>query len=194
MDTADHAKAIRTALKGQKITGRQVSVRTDRYSMGSSIRITIKDAAVSKDAVEAIAAEHEDVRRDEHGEILNGGNRFVFVDYDYDALVPVRDAIRDDVIDICIRVTTIERDSIVPVTGNIGVSFDTWGDRFKVWTLGDGNCIGSGLYNADEVIDRIARRIATVGDAAELLAGVRSANAEYDADSDWNNSASMMHY
>ena len=80
--TTEAAKTIRAALKMRGITSRQVSVRSDLYSLGSTIRVTIKDAAVSFDVVKEIAQGHQRVSRCEiTGEILGGGNRYVTVDY-----------------------------------------------------------------------------------------------------------------
>ncbi len=87
MTTQERAKAIRQALKREHgWTAKHVSVRSHLYSMGSSIRIVIKDATVLRPAVERIANEHESVRRCEYsGDILSGGNRFVFVEYSEEA-------------------------------------------------------------------------------------------------------------
>ncbi len=86
MNTTESARAIRTELKKLGITSRQVSVRTDYYSMGSAIRITVKDPAVSLHQVTEIAHPHEDIDRDSvTGEILSGGNTYVTVQYDHDA-------------------------------------------------------------------------------------------------------------
>lgn len=76
------ANRIRTELKALfGWTSRDVSVRADSYSMGSTIRVTIKTARVIAAEVERIANSEEDVRRDHTGEILCGGNRFVDVSY-----------------------------------------------------------------------------------------------------------------
>ncbi|MDE2098352.1 MAG: hypothetical protein KGL39_13950 [Patescibacteria group bacterium] len=85
MNTTESARIIRTELKKLGITSRQVSVRTDYYSMGSAIRITVKDPAVSLHQVTEIAQPHEDIDRDSvTGEILSGGNTYVTVEYDMD--------------------------------------------------------------------------------------------------------------
>lgn len=78
---AEAAKKVRTALKAAGIPARSVSVRSESYSMGSSIRVEINDPTISPKLVESIASEQEKVSRCPYsGEILNGGNRFVFVD------------------------------------------------------------------------------------------------------------------
>ena len=50
--------------------------------MGSTWNIYVKSHFVSLDAVNEIAKEFSDVRRDDYGDILSGGNRFVHVTYD----------------------------------------------------------------------------------------------------------------
>jgi hypothetical protein len=81
LSTTDRAAIIRKALKAKGWNSRDVSVRADYYSMGSSLRIVIKNADVPLSVVEAIANEHESIDRDQFGEILSGGNRFVDVGY-----------------------------------------------------------------------------------------------------------------
>jgi hypothetical protein len=91
MTTAEKAKQIRQGLKVLGINSRSVSVRSDVYSMGATIRVLIMDGAVKKAPVEAIARQAEDVRRDEaSGEILSGGNTFVTVEYATTALAARR--------------------------------------------------------------------------------------------------------
>jgi len=78
--TTQAAAAIRKDLKGHGWSGRKVSIRAEYYSLGSSIRVVIKDAGVDVGLVKSIAEAHEIIHRDERtGEILGGGNRFVDV-------------------------------------------------------------------------------------------------------------------
>jgi hypothetical protein len=80
----ERAAAIRKELKGLGITSKQVGVRCTR---GGSIRCTIKDLAVSEALVKKIASKYEVAHWDDYaGEYLEGGNTFVFVDYDYGSL------------------------------------------------------------------------------------------------------------
>lgn len=83
---AEFARLIRTELKSRHgWTSRQVSVKSDSYSMGSSIDITIKAPGISIAAVEEIANGQERIHRCEMtGEILGGGNRFVSVSLDWE--------------------------------------------------------------------------------------------------------------
>ncbi|WP_436890275.1 hypothetical protein [Mammaliicoccus sciuri] len=73
----DIAKEIRTELKKELgYTNRQISVKNN----WSSIDVVIKDESVDREAVEKIAYPLEEVDRCEiTGEILAGGNTFVFV-------------------------------------------------------------------------------------------------------------------
>lgn len=83
---AEDAAEIRQTLKRQHgWTSRQVSVRAETYSMGSSIHVEIKDVAIPLPVVTEIAELAESIRRDGWGEILSGGNRFVHVRYSRDA-------------------------------------------------------------------------------------------------------------
>ncbi len=78
---AESAAKIRSAYKARGWNSRQISVRADTYSMGSSVRIEIKDGSIPLHVARSLADGQERIRRDEHsGEILSGGNRFVFVE------------------------------------------------------------------------------------------------------------------
>lgn len=89
--TKQAAAAIRAELKAHGWSSRAVSVRADCYSLGSAIRVLVRDASVPVSLVRTIARAHEVVRRDEAtGEVLGGGNRFIDVEYDREALAPLR--------------------------------------------------------------------------------------------------------
>ncbi len=90
---AIEADKIRANLKASGITSRQVSVKSENYSMGSSIRVVIRDLSIAYGFVESIAKGSEKIDRDDSGEILSGGNRYVSVDIDRDAVNAVVDAL-----------------------------------------------------------------------------------------------------
>lgn len=91
LTTKQAAQGIRDGLKARGWGPRAVSVVVDSYSMGSTIRVTVKSADVPLSVVREIARGAESVRRDEAtGEILSGGNRFVDVAYAREALAPLR--------------------------------------------------------------------------------------------------------
>ena len=84
MLTAKEAAAkIRQELKAAGYTSKQVSVK-----MGagySSINVRVKAFPINMDEIKAIASQQEHVRRDHYsGEILCGGNLFVFVEVDWE--------------------------------------------------------------------------------------------------------------
>lgn len=88
------ARQIRKDLKAAGIAPRAVSVRSSNYSLGSSISVEIKDPSIALDTVQAIATKHQSVARCEvTGETLNGGNTYVSVSYDSDAIAPFVDAL-----------------------------------------------------------------------------------------------------
>lgn len=84
------ADKVREAIKGLGYNSRQVSVRKDN---GTSVEVRIKDVTVDFEAVDRAAHQFEKVDRCEYsGEILCGGNTFVFVQYDYKVEQAVRDS------------------------------------------------------------------------------------------------------
>lgn len=82
-ETATEAAArIRAAYKAKGWSSRMIGVRADQYSMGSTIRVEIKDPRIRKRDAEEIANTAERISRCEMtGEILSGGNRFVDVEH-----------------------------------------------------------------------------------------------------------------
>lgn len=83
--TTDYAAEIRAALKRAGYSGRDVSIKSDYYSMGSAIRIQIKNPRVPSKLVKALAEPAEDIRRDHFGDILSGGNRYVTISFSHEA-------------------------------------------------------------------------------------------------------------
>jgi hypothetical protein len=79
--TVEASKKIRAALAAAGYRKTDVSVYSKRYSLGSTVYVTIKRAEIPLAAVALIAAAGENVRRDESGEILGGGNIFVETRY-----------------------------------------------------------------------------------------------------------------
>lgn len=135
MTSTEHAASIRATLKAHGISSRDVSVKTDYYSMGSSIRITIKNPAVSSLLVETIANPHERIDRDGFGEILSGGNRFVFVSYSLDAQKALA---APYVAKVDAALAQADDNSLVPVEG------------FAHCLVGRGRCgYGLSLWGAD---------------------------------------------
>lgn len=79
------AKQIRTELKALGYSSKQVSVRSDSYSMDSSICVRVLSANVDMAKVKEIATAQQSVRHCETtGEILSGGNRFVDCEFHSD--------------------------------------------------------------------------------------------------------------
>ena len=82
--TAEAAARIRAALKSQGWGRKHVSVRSRSYSMGSSIDVFVKSLEVDFETVERVCECEEHIDRDQFGDILSGGNMFVFVHWDDD--------------------------------------------------------------------------------------------------------------
>jgi len=76
------SQLIAKELKAIGITNKQVSVTM----RGGSVQCWIKDFTIHPDTVEAIAKKYENISYcHASGEILAGGNRFVFVSYHHNA-------------------------------------------------------------------------------------------------------------
>jgi hypothetical protein len=80
MTDSERLAAIRQALKEHGYNNRKVGVRYDGYA----VWLTIKDLAIGIKEIEQLTKGYESYERDEFtGEILSGGNTFVFVNYAY---------------------------------------------------------------------------------------------------------------
>lgn len=84
-ESMDEAKFIRTALKNELgLSNRDVSVKSRHYS---SVSVDVKSmkALAKYSQIKEIGNSQESIDRDEAtGEILQGGNTFIFVSLDYD--------------------------------------------------------------------------------------------------------------
>jgi hypothetical protein len=78
LTTKDHAALIRSAYKA---AGIKASVRSESFSMGSSINVRVKSGSLA--LAKEIAHKSEKISRCEiTGDILSGGNRYIEVDFD----------------------------------------------------------------------------------------------------------------
>lgn len=87
MTNKELGKAIRDALKAAGIPARAVSVRVRDAGLSTAVDVNIKDLKIDRKQVEEIAYRFRHVRYDEYnGEVLQGCNTFVHVQFDYDTL------------------------------------------------------------------------------------------------------------
>lgn len=83
---AEDAAKIRAAYKARGWNARHVSVRSETYSMGSSITVRLKSLVVDEAEARRIAEAEEQIDRCKvTGEILSGANRYVSVGWSREA-------------------------------------------------------------------------------------------------------------
>jgi len=80
--TKEKTADIRAKLKALGYSSRDVSVRV---TPGGSIRVEVKNPDADFGKIREVATAHESIRRDGWGEILSGGNTFVFVEWSREA-------------------------------------------------------------------------------------------------------------
>ncbi len=158
--SAETSKQIRANLKAAGYGARDVSVRNDSYSMGSTVRVRIKRAEVSLNDVHRIAIQNERVSRDEAtGEILSGGNTFVDVAYEHGALDAATDLARAAL------------DAGRTVFGEFRITEDSTysSNEQHLWRT-DANGVGAHILRLwrDGAAEGLARTLATVGQLALL--------------------------
>jgi hypothetical protein len=80
------SKAIQNDLKAAGVPRAAYSIRVQDCGYSVSVRINIKDLSVLPAEVKRIALHYQEYERDVSGEILQGGNTYIFVDYDWKTL------------------------------------------------------------------------------------------------------------
>ena len=84
MTDRERVEAIRKMLKEKGYNSRRVGVTYQVAGYSAIIRVTIKESGIDKSEIEYIVKHFNEIDRDERtGEILEGGNTFVSVNYDY---------------------------------------------------------------------------------------------------------------
>lgn len=95
LSNKDLSKAIQNDLKAAGVPRSAYSIRVQDCGYSVSVRINIKDLAILPADVKRIALHYQEYERDVSGEILQGGNTYVFVTYDWhtvkDAAEPYKD-------------------------------------------------------------------------------------------------------
>ena len=149
---AEAAAKIRAALKAKGWSSKDVSVRSESYSMGTAIRAEIKNARVPIALVKEIADKESHVRYCEYsGEILSGGNRFVTVTYSDEArkarAAPHVDAVKAAALKVVsnalIEVETAPTFLIGSGPGGGTTFFSLWSDSHIL--IGDANEIATAI-------------------------------------------------
>lgn len=163
MTTTEHAAEIRADLKRAGMTSRDVSVRKESYSMGSSIYVTAKNPRVRLDEVRAIAEPHERIRYCQAtGEILGGGNMYMHVEYDREALAPLVAYVDR----LCSAAETLLSGEVMILGLSIYPDADGSGDW---WIVGPGDDVGRRANGRGWAAESAVKRLCAEGRGAELM-------------------------
>ncbi len=130
------SKTIRQALKAElNLTSRDVSVTT---SGGGTVNVTIKRADIEINPVHAIAIRSENIYRDGFGEILQGGNTFVFVRHSTKARTERLEGYLHEVETAMAELKASDSKSLLVPIGESGVliGIDSPGYGFRLWKDG----------------------------------------------------------
>ena len=128
-------KGIKEELKDKGFNTKNISVREKSGGYSTAYYVTIKDPTIDKDEVERIAEGRESYERDyATGEILSGGNTYVFVDYD--------DSAFDEVAKPYEKKASEYLDKMKDVQDGYGISI-----KDGVWLTRDGNSIEMVVQN-----------------------------------------------
>lgn len=88
------SKDVKSFLKENGIDTKNI-----RVSSGSSINVKLLDPKLDYDKIDQLLKDKFEYyqRDDASGEILSGGNTFVFVEYDYDLIKEVQDQLKETI-------------------------------------------------------------------------------------------------
>lgn len=133
---AQDAAEIRAEYKRLGWNRNHISVTCSNYSMGSSISVRIKSPEVDKEKAESIATGiAESISRDQWGDILNGGNRYVHIDHTSECRAILARRYWDALADAVGRLDPGSRTALERVTDSVNVGQDGTG-WLQLWIEG----------------------------------------------------------
>ena len=93
MTNKERSAAIRAEIKKLGYNSKQVSVRSRICGYSDETRIEVKDLSCDIKAIEKACMKFESIDYDQYsGEILSGGNTYIFVQYDHAAISKATEA------------------------------------------------------------------------------------------------------
>lgn len=142
------AAEIRKQLKTLGYSARDVSVRSDH----NSLDITIRRNGLDVKAIKAIANSHENVSRCEaSGEILGGGNTFVFIRFDDEVTETMTQLVKKLANDAGLQTKGWARFTV----GDYEYEISTEGERVNAVLCGSngiGSNLGGMLWSIDQAV------------------------------------------
>ena len=105
LSNKERSGAIRNILKKAGYKLRDFSIRSRDCGYSDETRIHVKNLSIKTKEIENLVKGFEEVERDEYsGEILSGGNTYIFVDYDYDTLYNEGERLKGEIAEILNKV------------------------------------------------------------------------------------------
>ena len=169
-----NSKEIKKYLKENGIDTKNISVKGSTCGYSESYEITIKDININIEKVRELLKTFESYETDERtGEILEGGNTYIFVNYDYNTLKLANEKYNDIVLDI-INKKLKEHckqdidawnngDGVLKISNNIIIFRD--GNTYEVRESKSYKTLRTG-------IDYIAEKLIQLGELNEVIKGV----------------------
>lgn len=169
-----NSKEIKKYLKENGIDTKNISVKGSNCGYSESYNIAIKDININIEKVRELVKTFESYERDERtGEILEGGNTYIFVNYDYSTLKLANEKYNNIVLDI-INKKLKEHckqdidawnngDGVLKISNNIIIFRD--GNTYEVRESKNHKTLRTG-------IDYIAEKLIQLGELNEVIKGV----------------------
>ena len=153
LSTKDRAARIRAELKAMGWSSRDVSVRAETYSLGATIRVTVRNPAVPMAAVRKVAGVYQTVSYCQvTGEVLGGGNTYVEVEYARETI----DSMAAPLLALLLTVAD-EPGRVVDLgDGWMAARSDEPGDYWRAWSSSDERDVY--CWSADFCARQVAER------------------------------------
>jgi hypothetical protein len=165
--TTQEAADIRAQYKALGWSSRDIGVRAEYFSMGSSIYITLKSASVDPHRAKAIAEGKERISRDAYtGEILGGGNRYVHMNYSDEYREILSRRFYDAVSAADTELSKAGDGVLIPIAGTEGRAMlgkAQWGGSLELW-FDDRHAQQYNAGSLDAVAFELALRMMTKAD------------------------------
>ncbi len=162
MTIKEKCAAMRAELKKLGYNSKQVSVRGGYCGYSDRAEITIKDMKADRKAIENVCKKFQSIDYDSaSGEILEGGNTYIFVKYDYDTL---ENAIEEEVNKLDSLMAEIEKEQKHIKKNNSEYVLFKQDDNFCMVVYENGSTLGKNIIrptNSTEFKYSLARCLVT---------------------------------
>jgi hypothetical protein len=159
MTIKEKCAAMRAELKKLGYNSKQVSVRGGYCGYSDRAEITIKDLKADRKAIEKVCKKFQSIDYDcASGEILQGANTFINIEYDYDIM---RNAIEEERKNLDSMISEIEKEQKHIKKNDSEYVLFKQGDSFCMVVYENGSSSGNIIIRPTNNVDQFKYSLAT---------------------------------